>query len=337
MEECELYKLIEFLVDIDLSFVIKDIIGPNFEDIEIPSNVDEDNYTIEVNTPQGPFVIHYINKEDNKAIKFMHYFGDKYYEEYRFELNPDSENYLQLEGRTVELREKGMILNNIHKKYFPMRRNKIIDLWEINRTTKVFTLSALGGPRRNFSRESLASIGYIRSDGYEIYRHGNVYEKQISISSLPIDYLHQTYLSGFEVPRFPSISIDGNANYFGYLKGKDNVVGKTYDLFDGIVTEENYAMANKLIKEGYFNCFFAHFDYRKTEGAKTINEIIDELIGPGLPNYKREYSTYTKKLVQEYYDYLQEEYLSDEYKKEEIKKLQNNKVIDGILNDIHLI
>ncbi len=111
-----LYLLTKQIFNWDISYVISDIIG-NFEDIDVPSNVDYHNYTVDVDTPYGICKITITNNQSQKEVKFQRHISDNFYEEYRLELNPQSEFYFCVDGRTVELRKKGFIINTIDKNY----------------------------------------------------------------------------------------------------------------------------------------------------------------------------------------------------------------------------
>lgn len=297
----EIYILLKQLSKIDISFIVDDIIGP-FADPDIPVNIDEECFVINIDTPHGICNLSVIYKDDKNEILFQRFIGESMYEEYRLELNPQSEYYMRVDGKIVELREKGFIITNIDKVYdFDEENNKVVDTKEILKKQEVFLNRELNNiylgesyvdiNDANNKIKILKTLGSVHSDAY--YSLQSEYTNTLSISINPSYYTCDKTI-------YPNVSINGHERAPYRMVKKENAVGRAYDLYEGIITRDNYDDALYLIdrEEGY--SFFAHDDYKRDD--KSINDIIDDLIGRGIPNPRREFSALTRSIAEKYYE-----------------------------------
>ena len=112
----ELNMLLTYILGVDISFVIEDIIG-DYEDPDIPVNIDYENFSIDVETPCGICNITTKYVDDFYIVIFKKCISDSYYEEYTLSLV--SVDYFCLHGRNIEVREKGYVTKHIEKIYVP--------------------------------------------------------------------------------------------------------------------------------------------------------------------------------------------------------------------------
>lgn len=328
-ENSELCKIIKLIINVDIAFILNDIIG-DFTDPEFPKNIFFDNFTIHVETPHGICTITIINTKDKKEVRFQRSVSDTFYEEYRLDLSLQSDSYFCVDGKTVELREKGFIINDIDKKYiYDEEKLEVIDLKYILKNQQVYLnreLDKLSKGKKLTNNEIFALLGSVDNDNN--FGLNDNFTNTLSMS-LPINQE-----SGSTYAYFINFTINSYDHSWIYsMNSGKNLIGRAYNLYQGIVNQENYDDAVALIKSNKFSIGFSYEDYR--DGSKSFNTIIEELIGPPTLNYRKEYSALVRQTIEIYYNKVKNNpFLFEEFSftsKDKKRELKKNKYIEEIL------
>ncbi len=110
---------------------------------------------------------------------------------------------------------------------------------------------------------------------------------------------------------------------------KPNLVSRTFDIYHGIITSENYDDAISLINRGQFFSSFAYEDYNN--GSSSINEKINAIVGKGARNYRQQYSAEVINVVKRFENYIKNDSFSLKTQEETAANLSKNNYIKEIL------
>lgn len=342
--EKEIYILLKQLLKIDISFIVDDIIGP-FADPDIPVNIDEEHFAIDIDTPHGICTLTVIYNDNKNEVLFQRFIGESMYEEYRLELNPKSEFYLCVDGKIVELRKRGFIIINIDKNYtLDEEKNSVVEINRILKKQEVYSYDELKktdakkSPFFNLNiKEKKRLLEYLASsnNNLKIFLLNSIFINTAAVSiNTSCDY-SKKYVT------YPYVTINGcdSSSHYAMIPG-DNIVRRAYDLYEGVITNENHEDAISLINRGKFNTFFSYEDYNQPlNGGKSINSIIDELIGRGSRNYRQEYSSLVRNIAEQYYQQIKNNpFLFKEYSQastDQGREFEKNNYIKEILLSNH--
>lgn len=349
----ELYDFVNDIVNMDISFILDDIIG-HFADADIPINVDFDNFEIDIDTPHGEMHLTLVTspKGTKQELTLRRIVSNTFCEEYKINLNRCDEEFLCLDGKTIELRSKGFVINYIEKNY---NSSSLTGDSELNRekyengTIVVDSIDSVIKVQEVYSNKALQKLygEYALADPKheEIFKHLGSVKSDISfISNLP-EYLNSVSMQlpteGIRHPNtiFIKTTVNGyeRSELYPMLRGA-NAVGRAFKLYQGIVDQENYTDAIRLINSGKFNMGFAYEDY-SLEERNSVNKTIEDIIGAPTVSHQREYTAEVRNIAEKYYNHVQQSpFLFDDYSKapsDKKRELEKNKYIKQILLSNH--
>lgn len=352
-----LYKIINEIVNMDISFILDDIIGP-FAEPDFPVNIDYNNFAIDIDTPHGIMHLSLFSDKNgfHRELVLKRIISDTFCEEYKISLGRFNEDFLCLDGKTIDLRSKGFIINFIEKNYSSSNLTndseenretyesgnivvdsidsvtKIQEVYDNKELQKVYGKKVASNPTHE---EIFESLGSIKMD----ISYKNIYPTYITTlhMSLPIDHrtssIFDTYIN---------VKINGyDRSYMYRLRGcnKTNLVGRAFNIYQGIVNRENYDDAVGLINNFNFFKAFAHEDYNHFQdapvGSRSINEVIESITGSPTVNPRREYNAEVREIVESYYNSVKNNpFLFDERSEspnDKKRQLEKNAYIKQIL------
>lgn len=352
-----LYEMVNDIVNMDISFILDDIIGP-FAEPDFPINIDFNNFMVEIDTPHGIMHLSLISSNDgsHRELTLKRIVSDTYCEEYKIHLGRYDEDFLCLNGKTIDLRTKGFVINFIEKKY---SSSNLTGDSEENR--KVYE-------NGNIVVDSIDSVTKIQ----EVYNNKElkkVYGKQIdndpthekifdSLGSIKTDIglknIYPSYITTLNMSlpvesrisskfaKCINVQINGydcSSTYFLRASNQRNLVGRAFNIYQGIINKENYDDAIGLINNFDFCKAFAHEDYKQSQdapiGMRSINEFIESIAGYSTANPRREYTAEVRAIVESYYNSVKNNpFLFDERSaspNDKKRQLEKNEYIKQIL------
>ncbi|MDE6292898.1 MAG: hypothetical protein K2L98_04375 [Bacilli bacterium] len=343
----ELYKIVNEIANMDISFILDDIIG-HFVDPDIPINIDFDNFQIDIDTPYGKMHLSLVTGVNgiNQELTLKRTVSDTFCEEYKLNLNRHDENFLSLDGKTIELRSRGFIINLIEKNYSSSdltndsEKNrekyeqgtisvdgidsvvKIQEVYPNKELKKVYGKKVSNDPSHE---EIFNKLGNIKSD----FVLHNIYPQYINTlhMSRPADSSDKSTI-------FIDTRINGYDRSWVYpMKPNVNAVGRAFKIYQGIIDQDNYNDAIRLINSEKFQMGFAYEDYK--DGVESVSKIIEDLIGSSTISHIREYSAEVRNIANEYYNHVKyNPFLFDDYSgapSDKKRELEKNEYIKQIL------
>lgn len=344
----ELYAMVNEIVGMDISFILDDIIG-HFAEPDIPINIDHDDFEIDIDTPYGNMHLSLITSTNgiNQELILKRIVSNTFCEEYKINLNRYDEEFLCLDGKTIELRPKCFIINYIEKDYnssnLTGNSEKNREIYEngdivvdgIDSVIKVQEVYANKTLKKLYGREAIDDPTH-----EEIFKYLGSIKSDISfISSLP-EYITSLYMhlpsEGLTHTNttFIKTTVNGydHSNLYPMITGV-NAVGRAFKLYQGIVDQDNYKDAIRLINSGNFNMSFAYEEY--DDGNSSISKTIEDIAGAPTVSHQREYTAEVRDIVNKYYNHVKHNpFLFDDYSKSQTDKkreLEKNKYIKQIL------
>ncbi|MCX4364782.1 MAG: hypothetical protein OSJ70_03315 [Bacilli bacterium] len=356
----ELYTILNNIAGMDISFILDDFIG-NFAEPDIPVNIDLDNFEIDIETPYG--IMFLSLKSDvskmHRELTLRRAVSETFCEEYKIKLGQLDEDFLKLKGQTFEKRSKGFVVNFIDKQYDSS--NLTEDSEENRRKYEngeiiVDSIASVAKIQSVYKNKVMKNaLKYCKTGDFEPQKDADIFTLLYGFNSArSYDYLLSEYTSRLSISLLPSFRDDGKKRkYLDVLinnsncswlftidrENPKNIVGRAFNIYQGIINEENYADALALIKEFNFNKTFSHEDYgyyyHNNVKDQSISAIIESIAGSQTTSYKREYTAQVQFAVNSFYNSIKNNpFLFDEYSQantDKKRELEKNGYIKQIL------
>jgi len=353
----ELYTIINSIVGMDISFILDDLIG-NFREPDIPVNIDPDNFEIDLETPYGIMFLSLKSDSSRMHLELIlrRAVSETFCEEYKIKLGQLDEDLLKLKGQTFEKREKGFIVNFIDKQY---NSSNLTEDNEENRKKYedgeivVDSIVSVTKIQEVYKNKVMKSVLNYCQNRIKQQKSAHIFELLNCFYSFRVyaypspEYTSRLYIS----PDSPNdkrkryyIKVRVNNSDYSWLytidrKNPKNIVGRAFNIYQGIINDENYDDALALIKEFNFNKTFSHEDYGcyyyKNVKDQSISAIIASIAGSPTTSYKSEYTVQVQLAVNSFYNSIKNNpFLFDEYSQantDKKRELEKNGYIKQIL------